>query len=297
MFIELKSGAMLNLLWLSDCFQGKHDKNIVIFYMVNGSKVIEEYTSESDAKERVDQVQEIMAKAGFGGGSLNTQIVDELPEEGEENVVYLVPTEDEQDMFAEWVYIEGQWNPWGVKRIDLDTLKEQIESEVLTIDNTTPYTPTGRYNPATKDYVDNHGVTFKPFDSSFVTNGTTQQFFNSIRTFNPAQGMTYLGQVRFTDMPTGLVQAEVEVYVYPNNVYYCIMRSANLSPYVWECNSYEYRGWEPSSKVATDYADNNFLKKNNTTAFIPTGDYNPATKKYVDDSIQNAITQVLTASY
>lgn len=31
-------------------------------------------------------------------------------------------------------------------------------------------------------------------------------------------------------------------------------------------------------------SNNNFLAKTNTTEFIPTGDYNPATKKYVDDS-------------
>jgi hypothetical protein len=34
---------------------------------------------------------------------------------------------------------------------------------------------------------------------------------------------------------------------------------------------------------------NNVIFKNNTTAFTPTGDYNPATKKYVDDAFGNAI--------
>ena len=47
MFILLKSGAMLNLFWLQDCFQGKHDKNIVIFYTINGVKLIEEYETEA----------------------------------------------------------------------------------------------------------------------------------------------------------------------------------------------------------------------------------------------------------
>lgn len=35
---------------------------------------------------------------------------------------------------------------------------------------------------------------------------------------------------------------------------------------------------------------NNYLAKNNTTAYTPTGDYNPATKKYVDDSIPELAT-------
>ena len=68
MFILLKSGAMLNLFWLQDCFQGKHEKNIVIFYMVNGSKIIEEYETEEAAANRVTEVHTKMASAGTGGG-------------------------------------------------------------------------------------------------------------------------------------------------------------------------------------------------------------------------------------
>ena len=48
---------------------------------------------------------------------------------------------------------------------------------------------------------------------------------------------------------------------------------------------------------AKAYADDNFLKKNNTTAYTPTGDYNPATKKYVDDAISNNITSALGGEY
>ena len=33
------------------------------------------------------------------------------------------------------------------------------------------------------------------------------------------------------------------------------------------------------------------LMLNNTTAFTPTGDYNPATKKYVDDTCTNIVVQ------
>ena len=69
MFILLKSGAMLNLFWLQDCFVGKHDKNIVIFYMINGSKVIEEYDTEQEAKDRVDEVHSAMDNVGIGSSA------------------------------------------------------------------------------------------------------------------------------------------------------------------------------------------------------------------------------------
>ena len=49
---------------------------------------------------------------------------------------------------------------------------------------------------------------------------------------------------------------------------------------------------------AAIYISNRFLlPTNNTTKYIPTSDYNPATKKYVDDSITAAITTSLEGSY
>ena len=48
---------------------------------------------------------------------------------------------------------------------------------------------------------------------------------------------------------------------------------------------------------AEAYADDNFLNKTNTTAYTPTLNYHPATKKYVDDSISSSITTALNASY
>ena len=39
--------------------------------------------------------------------------------------------------------------------------------------------------------------------------------------------------------------------------------------------------------ITQSYVDEKTLLKTNTTAFTPTGDYNPATKKYVDDAIAN----------
>lgn len=43
--------------------------------------------------------------------------------------------------------------------------------------------------------------------------------------------------------------------------------------------------WIPSDKNSTIDLDN-YLAKDNTTGYAPTGNYNPATKKYVDDSVK-----------
>ena len=121
-----------------------------------------------------------------------------------------------------------------------------------TFDNT----PTaGSDNPVTsqgiKSYVDTHSVTFKPFPDSVVTNGTTQQFMNSIRALQPTVGMAYLGTVDLSDAPEGFIQEEVEVYVYSDYVLYCIMRSTDIAPYEWWCSSYNYQGWQPVNTDTT----------------------------------------------
>lgn len=290
MFIELQNGAMLNLYWLLDCFQGKHDKNIVIFYMVNGSKIIETYENESDAEERVSEMQESMSTAG----GLKTEIVEELPDVGKKGVVYLVPVEDDTDMFAEYVYIDGEWDPWGTKKIDLDNLKEEIEAEVLTKTNTTAYTPTANYHPATKKYVDDNSFSFKAFPNSFNTTGTTAQLISSINSTTSAkEGMAYRGEVTLSDMPFN-GNAEILVYLLPHSVIYLELLSTNVSPYKWDYNSASGQGWQAIGKF---YADTNFLNKTNTTAYTPTADYHPATKKYVDDAIAASVTEALNSNY
>jgi len=239
-------------------------------------------------------------------------VVDELPQTGEPNKIYLLV---QSNRMIEYIWVNNAWDPVGMVEFDinnyytkseitdllagtLNAAKSYANTNFLKKDNTTAFTPIADYHPATKKYVDDNAVTFKPFPPEFNTTNSTTTFLKSITDMHLPAGMVYLGQVSLNDMPQGVtVQAEVEVYVYPQNVVSCIMRSAEVSPYEWEVNSYENRGWEPVNKTATDYADDNFLKKNNTTAYTPTGNYNPATKKYVDDAITTNITTVLGGSY
>lgn len=52
-----------------------------------------------------------------------------------------------------------------------------------------------------------------------------------------------------------------------------------------DISNVENRTMEMVMEMLED-SNNNFLAKTNTTEFVPTGDYNPATKKYVDDNIK-----------
>lgn len=139
MFILLKSGAMLNLFWLQDCFQGKHDKNIVIFYMVNGSKVIEEYDTASEAQQRVEDVHYAMDEASVG--DTRPLIVTELPTENiSKRRTYLIAvSSDPEDGYQEWKYIEQpdgtyKWEMMGVSK-DYSYSKQDIDTFVSNINN------------------------------------------------------------------------------------------------------------------------------------------------------------------
>lgn len=100
--------------------------------------------------------------------TLSFQVVTELPTTDiQTNIIYLVPstTSSEQNVYDEYVYINSTWEKIGSTSVDL--------SNYLSKDNTTAYTPTGDYNPATKQYV----------DSSVTNQATTEETISGLKTF------------------------------------------------------------------------------------------------------------------
>lgn len=89
MFIQLNDGRRLNLIYLSDCFLGKHDKTIVIFYLTNGTKLIEYYASEEEAKARVTEMQDTLENSSFGGGLVQKDTRADFPEKGSVGTIYI----------------------------------------------------------------------------------------------------------------------------------------------------------------------------------------------------------------
>ena len=141
MFILLKSGAMLNLFWLQDCFQGKHDKNIVIFYTINGVKLIEEYETEAEARKRVEDVHFAMDEAGVGDNK--PLIVTELPTENiSTRRSYLIQvSSDPDDGYQEWKQIELEdgtykWEMLGIQKdysyskADIDAMNTNLQNQI-----------------------------------------------------------------------------------------------------------------------------------------------------------------------
>lgn len=177
------------------------------------------------------------------------------------------------------LYIEGTWENdiftcTGYRYEVTRSYNIPTVENVLTKKSPTEFTPTSDYHPATKKYVD---------DLLANTNGlidieeTTidSDTFHSMKTgdvyriVNSNTRIYYNGTLSIsTNYANALFIGSTFPLVIDGNLVTCLVGS---SKYVFNM-----------TKIID--ADT-VLTKTNTTSFTPTGDYNPATKKYVDEAV------------
>ena len=87
MHVLLGNNKMLNLMYTEDIQQGFHDKKIVVIYLTNGTKIIENFKSESEAEAEVSRVRDAMQTSGGGLSQVDT--FADLPEEGSAGTIYI----------------------------------------------------------------------------------------------------------------------------------------------------------------------------------------------------------------
>lgn len=130
MFILLKSGAMLNTIWLQDYYQGIHNKNILVYLLVNGVKIEEEYTSEQEVQ---DKIQEITEQTSLGSTTpkFSIKVVTELPTTNiSSTTIYLLKTgEEDSNLYSEYIYVNNKWELLGTQKMDLSNYytKEEVD--------------------------------------------------------------------------------------------------------------------------------------------------------------------------
>lgn len=146
-------------------------------------------------------------------------------------------------------------------------------SNYLAKDNTTEFTPTADYNPSTKKYVDDKFSSVPLIDSYTKTEVDTKL-------------ANYLAKDNLTEYtPTSDYHPATKKFVET------VVASIDMSDY--------YNKTEIDTKFSDYYNKNsvdtklaNYLAKDNTTAFTPTENYQPSTKKYVDDTVSSATKRV-----
>ena len=196
------------------------------------------------------------------------------------NVTIELPSPVTEETVAEWGFTKN-------------------EGTVTSINNITPVSgdvtlTAGDVGAYTKEEVNEFQRIFT-FEDIGITKTTssdsTIDLVKEIAGKDLATGTILFGEVRVNDMPPSLVNAEIRVEVLDRqgskSVLKLALTSCNVEPYEWEffwfgtstSGTPSVCTWQPAVRA------DSVLEKTNTTAYTPSGDYNPATKKYVDDGL------------
>lgn len=89
-----------------------------------------------------------------------------------------------------------------------------------------------------------------------VTDGTTVEFFESVKALNLNPGTIILGGTRLTDIQyvaPEMVNEEMKVEIYPNNVFHATMTSTDIEPYEWIIQYWKgNEKWRPLVATASE---------------------------------------------
>lgn len=239
----------------------------------------------------MDMMSYLMGR-NSGGKGAKIEVVTELPETGEANVIYLVPKqdEDENNVFDEYIWINDDWELIGTTDIDLSNYYTKSE-----VDGKLP--PIYVLN-TTNQLSDNSGGQVLESDArirynEIITDAYTKGYKSIVillcSTSSGKNYMFYSNSIISTSaFPAFYADC---TFKNQNNMDVIVRRSLSGSG-TWNNGVFTLSG-----NLTYDVEKKNLLYSNNSTAYTPTGDYNPATKKYVDDSIAAAITTTLGGSF
>ena len=188
------------------------------------------------------------------------------------------------------------------------------KSEVLSKTNVVAYTPTNDYNPATKGYVDNAianaelggggGTTFTEDDPIFTASAASTITSNDITSWNSKVNATevltrdnvsvYEPINTYNPATKGYVDSEVSKalgvdlsdYYTKEEVNQAIASKGEEDP-VFKASPAHQITNENISAWNSKLTANEVLTKSNTAVYVPTSDYHPATKSYVDGLVSD----------
>lgn len=132
-------------------------------------------------------------------------------------------------------------------------------SDLLTKTNTTEFTPTGDYNPATKKYVDDK------------VDSITVPIIDNLESDSTASALS-AKQGKVLDAAIATKVDKVSDKGLSSNDF---------------TDTYKSKLDNLDTNLSAKAAKTDVLTKTNTAAFTPTGNYQPATKKYIDDTVAN----------
>ena len=212
------------------------------------------------------------------------------------------------------------------KSIEIEKDKEYVIAEnktgngALGVSNTITYTPTDNYHPATKKYVDDSIALANQYVYVFngEINDNNKELFKKAcyaLGYDKPCVLTYHNNPAF-HIELGLIDNLVEGSFYflePDEYYVETEGGSDIQANTFDKYGISGRSFEVT-RIDYKEADNSLvinehhetlklidkgtpLSTDNIEEYTPTDDYNPATKKYVDDKIKDAIKAALEGEY
>ena len=255
-----------------------------------------------------EEFWQLVAEKGQNGapGAVKMQVVDTLPETGETDTIYLVKKDNpgEQNLYDEYVYTDTGWEHIGDTSVDLSNYYTKTEVKQITgeLTNLNTEDKSNLVN-AINEAMNKSGITeltentdLREMPSGFYRNMSSSSIQVTIGTTGSYKTQ-YLssGIIYFWNNMAYEYNGTSDSY----NSYLLTISSANISRYMIitsvELNKNsdgKYYNYNANKEERINF--NELLTRTNTTAYTPTSDYNPATKKYVDDQVGNINTILAT---
>lgn len=249
-----------------------------------------------------EEFWQLVAEKGQNGapGAVKMQVVDTLPETGETDTIYLVKKDNpgEQNLYDEYVYTDTGWEHIGDTSVDLSNYYTKEETDKK-FNNKEPYvlnieTETG-INVTSGDTL---SICSDMINTLYnVGNKTASIILNNTKGY-PLTSIVMRSISDLKKQSTGYTFTGL--YNGDTTGYGVVVRSVTLNIYgTWNENIFTTNRVlcttsHSSKELSRSNEDDFYLNKYNKTAYTPTGDYNPATKKYVDDQVGNINTVLAT---
>ena len=269
-----------------------------------GLSAYEVYVKNGGTLSEAEWLESLRGEQGPQGepGAVKMQVVDTLPDVGETDTIYLLKKgiPSQQNLYDEYVYTETTgWEHIGDTSVDLtdyytrgDLLTCYVKSNIYLPGSSTGATQNINANALTEiqNFInDNFGKIAKFAVVAPLSNLPTL--------FEPFESDGTNTFPILKNKPTSIILAGYyKRKHHGSNVSSDSLMSATMSlmqmvlTLSWMENTctitagYIRRASGEDKFVGVNYIDKYFLQSNNTNVYTPSGPYNPATKKYVDDN-------------
>lgn len=232
-------------------------------------------------------------------GAIDTEIfvvVEELPETGEPNKIYLVP--NEKGELDEFCWVNNEWDTIGMLEFDLSqySTTDEMNAAILAALNTAKAYADALFGniPAEIIYYDGSKTNYE-----FWNNLITKTNPVLIYMFDNNNSASFVSYINNPSLIPSTSNTRKVIFICPSDYTRDSGGYTYYSQQKWTYNLVFTNGEVVAIGTSFDETKINTIDPTVKygSPFNPTQPYHPATKKYVDDSITTNITNVLGGSY